>query len=481
MSKSVFFFIFLFMCGPAAAQTVQDRIVSHGADYEQEILERAAKLQLHEDPYWHTLLHYKWTLTGRKSLVDDPNFFLSSKGKRNPRSELEANLRTLFQPPGEGQKSFSCRFTARYHWLKEKLALDEKKLPVGECAEFTKLVKNIRPESMTLIFPTFHINNPASMFGHTFISIDTATPSKLLSYAVNYSAITGENPGPFYALMGVFGFYRGYFSSLPYYAKVAEYSDFDSRDIWEYPLAFTRDEVVRMMMHVVELDNIYSDYFFFDENCSYNLLFLFDAARPGLKLTDNRGMWVIPVDTMRRAQKNGLIKEVIYRPSRVTRIKHIASLLSRENRDRAIDMVRGGMKVGEAATEKMPDTDKAIVLDLAVEYLKYRYSKGKIEEPEYREILMSLLGARSALGNPEGTDYRIPAPASPLEGHRSNRVMAGAGCHDSDFYTELRYRPSYHSLIDPDEGYLRNGQIIFTDFRLRYYPEDRRVRLQGVD
>ena len=33
-------------------------------------------------------------------------------------------------------------------------------------------------------------------------------------------------------------------------------------------------------MHTYEMDKIYSDYYFFDENCSYDLLFLLDAARP---------------------------------------------------------------------------------------------------------------------------------------------------------------------------------------------------------
>ena len=39
-------------------------------------------------------------------------------------------------------------------------------------------------------------------------------------------------------------------------------------------------------MHTHEMDKIYSDYYFFDENCSYDLLFLLDVARPWIGLTD---------------------------------------------------------------------------------------------------------------------------------------------------------------------------------------------------
>ncbi|MCK7512715.1 MAG: DUF4105 domain-containing protein [Desulfobacterales bacterium] len=67
---------------------------------------------------------------------------------------------------------------------------------------------------------------------------------------------------------------------LPYYAKLQEYSDVDHRDIWEYSLNLTEPEIRRMMLHIRELDAIASDYYFFDENCSYLLFSLLEAARP---------------------------------------------------------------------------------------------------------------------------------------------------------------------------------------------------------
>ena len=75
--------------------------------------------------------------------------------------------------------------------------------------------------------------------------------------------------------------------------------------------------------------NIYSDYYFFDENCSYDLLFLLEAARPSLNLTDHQGVWVIPLDTVRDVQRKGITLGAEYRPSQTAKIEYLASLMSK--------------------------------------------------------------------------------------------------------------------------------------------------------
>ena len=190
--------------------------------YLSSLLAQAREENLSGDPFWHTLIHYKKTLFGFQSLIDDPNFFLAPSGKQDPQAEMEATLRGFFAQEEEGKKSVICRFVARYHWLAEKLKIDPAQLPVSACRRFSEIMDEVKPASVTLIFPTAHINSPASMFGHTLLTIDTASRSRLLAYAINYSAVTRETFGPLFAIKGLFGFYRGYFSTLPYYAKLQE-------------------------------------------------------------------------------------------------------------------------------------------------------------------------------------------------------------------------------------------------------------------
>lgn len=458
--------------------------LQNGADdptYADQLVEEAHRRRLHDEHYWHTLLHYKRTISGMRSLVDDPKFFLSPRGKRDPEAELEATIRAFFKPDTKGAKHPVCRFVARYYWIKEQLGLNPSRLPVNECEPFTRLIEEMKPESTTLVFPTAYMNSPASMFGHTLLVYETASKSKLLSYALNYSAVTTETFGPLFAVKGIFGFYKGYFSVLPYYAKLQEYSDIDHRDIWEYPLNFTREETIRSIMHVYELDGIYSDYYFFDENCSYNLLFLLDAGRPSLNLTDQIPPWVIPLDTIRLAENAGLITGAVYRPSKTTQIRHIASLAEKASRLLALDVAEGKAEPERILSFKLSNEEKTRTYDLAVEYLQYLYSMRQLERDVYTARFLNLLTARSSLGIPEGERYEIRPPPRPDEGHLSNRLQIGVGLDKGKAFQEARFRFAYHTLTDYDRGYPEGSHIVFADTELRYYFQQNQFKLEQMD
>ena len=471
------FFLFLFFSLLLFAVQVQ----AEQPAYLTTLLESARQKELHKDKYWHILLHYKKGPFGTRSLIDDPKFFLAKEGKHNPKAELEATIRGFFQKVDDETKHPACRFIARYAWIKEKLDLESSRLPVPACRNFEAIMNRIKPEAVTLIFPTSHMNSPASMFGHTLLTIETAYRSKLLSYAINYSAVTDETFGLSYAVKGLFGFYKGYFSVLPYYAKLQEYSDVDHRDIWEYPLNLNKKEIRRLLMHIYELDSIYSDYYFFDENCSYDLLFLLDAARPSLDLTDQCNWWVIPLDTIKTVKKNGLITGAAYRPSKTTKIKHLGSLLPKSGRKMALSMAKGDLEPERILEQKISNEEKIRVCDLASEYLQYQYTKKDLTKKPYVGRFLKTLRARSLLGEPDEDQYRIPAPGRPDEGHHSNRFSLGTGIKKDEPFQEIKYRPAYHHLLDNGKGYKPGSQIVFGNTALRYYSCDKRLKLENLD
>lgn len=448
--------------------------------YLSSLLLAAREKQLWKDPFWHTLLHYKQTLFGLQSQVDDPRFFLSPKGKSDPQAELEATLKSFFPHEKDPSPNPLCRFIARYDWLAHNLDIEPSRLPVPLCSRFADIIGQINPKTATLIFPAAHINSPASMFGHTLLTVDTESGSRLLAHAINYSAVTKETFGPLFAVKGLFGLYPGYFSILPYYAKLQEYSDIEHRDIWEYPLNLNRDEITRLLMHVYEMDAISSDYYFFDENCSYELLFLLDAARQGTGLTDRFSFWVIPIDTIRKVRDQGLITEAIYRPSKASKIRYLASLLSRDQAQIARKLALGEREPNHLLQEDMAPKTKILISDLAGEYLQYQYSKKKVDVSVFQQRFWKILRVRSALGgHQEG--YRIPPPARPEEGHLSNRLRMGLGVSEGRLFEEVAFRPAYHDLLDDDRGYVEGSQIVFTDAALRFYSSDHRLRLQKFD
>src|SRR5205085_2119317 len=90
----------------------------------------------------------------------------------------------------------------------------------------------------------------------------------LLDYGVDYSATADTSNPVLYAFKGIFGFFPGTFHIFPYYYKVREYNDYESRDLWEYDLSLTPQQVTMLVAHLYELGATYFDYYYIDENCS---------------------------------------------------------------------------------------------------------------------------------------------------------------------------------------------------------------------
>src|SRR4029079_17713127 len=336
-------FRILLSCCVAALLPVVTALTSIAAPsddpYLKKLIEEAPVARLAEQREWHVLLHYQKNLfgSGFTSMQDDPGFFMAPNGKTDPQAELAATLGQFFSEElvGRSKQPAQCAFVARYHWLKEKLQFDERRLPPQFCERFIRWFNEFNAQSISVIFPTGFMNNPASMFGHTFLRIDAKgqTPqTRILDYTINYAAEVPPNAGPEYAIKGIFGGYRGHFSTIPYYLKVQEYRDIENRDIWEYRLDLTQEQVRRLLMHTWEMGNAYFDYFFFDENCSFHILGLIEAAEPSIHLLDRYPLAAIPVDTVSFLAESGLVADVVARPSRSTLVRRKREVMSDEER-----------------------------------------------------------------------------------------------------------------------------------------------------
>lgn len=464
---------------------------SYGADktlpdtgkekYISELILKSKELKLSEDPYWHVIVHYKKNLTGSyTSLVDDPKFFFAENGKHDPEAELEATIRGFFTPREEGKMHPSSKFSARYAWLKDRLKIDVSKLPYDGDIWFNQFYKIINPSNVTLVFPAGYLNAPASMFGHTFLLIESEGGSRLLARSINYAAATGNDFVLLFAYKGLFGLYRGYYSYLPYYQKIQEYSDGEMRNMWEYELSFTPDEKEKMVRHIIELEGVYSDYYFIDENCSYNLLFLIEAAKPETKITDAFWFGVEPIDTLRVSIDKNLVSKRVFRPSMYAKIQYFRSRLSSSEQRLVLDFCNGEKDISEIDSLTSNEESKIIMCDLASEYLKFMVVKNNITEQDYKTRFMSVLIKRNSLGKYDPLND-IPVPVGPEESHLSRRIAVETGHGLEGVYSQIAYRQSCHEIMDPDDGYNMNSQIIFGNIAGRYYYDDKKFVLQKFD
>lgn len=271
-----------------------------------ELVAQARAQRLSDDLQWRALLHYAPNLIagGVAGLVDYPDFYYAENGKTDPDAELVATLDAFARPVSgaNADEHPQCRSVSRYRWLKSNLRFDPARLPEHPCPAFETWYGAINPGQVTFIFPAAYLNNPSSMFGHTLIRVDPPdqdTDARLTSYTIHFAADHQGEQGALFALKGLAGGYRGYFSLLPYYEKVTQYSDIENRDIWEYALNLKPGEIEIMLQNLWELDQQPIDYYFFTTNCSYVLVSLLNVARPDLELTHRFPLYAVPVDTVR--------------------------------------------------------------------------------------------------------------------------------------------------------------------------------------
>ena len=470
--------------------------------YVDELIRAADAQQLANDPQWRALLHYepRHFSSGVVSTADTVWFFQAADGKTNPRAELHATLRRFFASTDTGTSPDGtqadtapdglmkngehpqCALRGRYLWLDRRLHFDPQRLPPQPCEQFTVWRSGLQPSGVSLIFPEAYLNNPSSMFGHTLLRIDSSPPgvrSDLLAYGVNFSADTGDDGGVAFAWKGILGYYRGRFAVEPYYETIKRYGDWESRDIWEYQLALDPDAVDVLLAHLWELRGVEFEYYFFDENCSYQILALLDAAQPDLRLHEQFPGWVIPADTVRAVvAEPGLVEGTTFRPSAGTKLRAAARQLSRPQRRLASGIADGRVPPDAEAVASLDDAQRAAVLDTAYELFRYRYLANRQATEEERSRARRMLLARSLVPVEGSTLSPPPTPSErPDQGHLSKRLMVGTGVRDDRYYLETGFRLGYHDLMDPAGGYTAGARIDIADLALRYYTKDREARV----
>lgn len=483
MKYGVIAVLFLIITSGISAEVPDSAVYIPDDKYVQKLVDEAVSQKLFDDPYWIRLLHYRKTLTGYKSRVDDPRFFLSADGRRSPRDEMIASIRAFFTPVVEGVVHPGIKNISRFAWLSERLRIDQSKLPFDFIAKFNTYYESLGIAKAVVVFPAGYVNSPASMFGHTLLVLESSKGGRLASLAVNYAAITDEKFGPIFAFKGLFGLYSGRFSLLAYYEKINEYSNGEMRDMWEYSLNLDDAELKRLLMHIVEMDGINSPYYFIDDNCSMNLLYLLEIARPETDLSDGFMFKAEPIDTLRAVIKSGMVDGRIYRPSLYAKILRTSDRLEDGESAAAVDFAKGKISGNEFNERISSNGHGADACDLAADYLKFLAVKDSIDLDAYRERSFEVLRMRSKMTSDAESQPRenVQAdPPPPEQSHKSDKFTFGGGFDGSSF-ARISLHPTYHELIDSDIGLSRDNEIVFGHTALRYYLERKKLVLESFD
>lgn len=424
---------------------------------------------------WMDLVHYEagW-FGGQDSYIDDQQFFLSEAGASDPVAELKATVTAFIEKP-ESQ----CKYVARKQFLRE-MGVDN--FPLISCEEYRAWRKQVNADSVVLVFASSYLNSPSSMYGHTFLRFDPpdiAEGSTLLSYALNFGANTNEaDGGMLYAWRGLAGGYPGMFAAQTYFEKVKEYSRLESRDLWEYRLNFTEQEIDRMMAHIWELNLVNFDYFFLDENCSFRLLELMDVARPGHQLADQFPRLAIPIDTVRAVDDAGMVASVFYRPAAQTLLEFELEQLDDQQQQLALAL-SGDIAVRDTAPFKqLSAVEQRDVAAASYRYIRYMSESSPRDDAVARRSFQLLRMISNAdVAAAEATPAR---PIDPLEGHDTMMASISGGYEEGDYFSDVEWRITYHDLLDNIAGYPANTSLNMGRLAFRA-KEGKTVHMQAFD
>lgn len=466
----------------------------------QNLIEEAKHSKVSEQTQWRRLLHFT-SRSPSESEVDGPNFFLAKDGKKNPEHELELTLRYLLADPTfapeklQGANSGSsaeannaevaaeqsqavCRYPARNFYLRGLLEkkwkeISGEKWPEGNCPRFQRWFSTLRGPSISLVFSGYYLNSPSSAFGHTFLRInkslsaDRSQRHELLDYGVNYAANVAPNENAIvYAFRGLFGLFPGTFSTMPYYYKVREYNNAESRDLWEYELSLTSAQVDFFIMHLWEIGPTYLDYWYLTENCSYQVLVLLEVADPNLDIGSHLNKYVIPADTVHTATEiPGLVRRFNVRPSIRAELFSRVNLLNDEEQSEVIENYKS-QSISEKTLQREPNS-QAQVLDTLADYVDYRHQTDvQIKDSKPALFKNKALAARSRLNviTPQ-LEVKTNALDQPHVAHKSLRAAVGLRGSQEQSWLWLQYRFAYHDQLDPAGGYPDYSEIYFGDLQ----------------
>ncbi|APU49263.1 DUF4105 domain-containing protein [Acinetobacter junii] len=443
----------------------------------QNYLKIAEQKQLHQDITWQRLMYADQS---QKSEVTYDGYFYAKDGKNNLKNELEADVKALFINTAENQ-SIRCKFPARSRWLIQQLNIDTEKLPIVKCPEFDQWINQIKPHKATLIYATDFMGNPSSMFGHTLLRLDPKDQKQLnlVSYAVNYAATVSGEDNWSYAWKGLTGQYPGEYSLMPYYRKVKEYGDFESRDLWEYELNLTPEETRFLVEHIWEMQHVSFPYYFVSDNCAYRLLGLIDLVRPNLDLKKQFNYAAIPIETLKAVDQQDLVKEVVYRPALETQLLSQAKQHGTPLAKVAHQIAFQDIEKAQPLLEKYNQHDQAKILEMAYDDLYLQYISRQVDVDFAQPQLRQLLAERSQIDVEKQRQEPERPKMQPVEGHHARNLSVNVGELQGKKFIELGHRQAYHDLIDPQGGYRLGTQLLFLDGNIQY--RDDQLKLEHLD
>ena len=456
----------------------------------EQLVNQSRQLNLSQSDTWHKLLFYEenaFSLYGVKSAVHSEHFFLSDSGRFSPQSELEATVKAFFLPAPENTNEHAqCKFRGRFEWLSRKLDFASVGFEKVNCSDFDEWSLNGQTESISIVFATGYLGNPASYYGHTLLKLNARgrnRATELEDVTVNYGAIVPEGEGPIpYIFKGLFGGYDAGFSHIQYYFHNHNYGENELRDLWEYELDFQQDELALILGHAWEVLSHKYTYYFTRKNCAYRMAEILQVV-DGVELIPEKRYWTVPQKIVQNAvasQHHGkpLVKDVIYHPSRQSRLYKRFSLLSSSEKKLVKKIVFDVELLDDSQFNALGMEKKQKILDVLLDYFQYIGDAGKLDKDlanlQYRKVL-----AKRYRLPPGNASIDFSTEKSPHKGRNPSMVSLNAVDNSAlGAGAVITFRPVYYDALDADYGHVENASLSMGKAKVQLF--DGAVRLREL-
>ncbi len=432
-----------------------------------------------QDPTWLRLLQYE---QGESAVLSE-DFFLSPTGRHDPEAELYATLAAYTAPwPEDPNNHARCRFPARYFWLFQEL-------PPSQCQNFNQWALLDTVHSISLLLVSGYLGNPASVFGHALLKLNTQTEEDrtgLFDLTINYGALVPEKePTLLYIVRGLGGGYQAGFSDRYFYTQDLVYARTEFRDIWKYELILSDAQRSLLILHLWEILGKKFTYYFLDKNCAYRLAALLELVYEDSFLHQAR-FWYAPVEIFHRLEEldakgyPGYIRSVHFMPSEQRSLEHQVHLLTAEEKKMLPALIQQGRFDSEELNTLEPERQVA-VLESLLAHSRYRLvAEAPQPRPESLAAKDHFLLTRLRL--PPRTDIP-PAPPpldSPAQGNRPMMTALGWGySSEQGSYTRLAW--SLFSQEGLGQNSLEGDELAVLDLTLGLGGKEQALFLEQFD
>lgn len=250
----------------------------------------------YESPEWKALFH----VDSNNSINISDELLLSKE--KNLKSEMEFLLNN------QTQKNI-CRMPARYKVLKEKFNLN---ISYDKCSDLTRFVNDSNASSASVIYVSSFLSSPSSFFGHLFLKLNKKD-NLFFSQTVNYAAeVPKGTNGIDLMVKGVSGDFKGNITLSPYFKIIESYNVVEQRDMEEYKLTLSTNEMETLIFHIYELYGNKNNYKFFSNNCSTEILWLINAAAPKYDLSLKKKSFDTPFNVLKYLYSSNIVSEDIF-------------------------------------------------------------------------------------------------------------------------------------------------------------------------